>query len=295
MQPTESSPSKIRALVAEGEYQLAQGPHPERARLDSEMLLLHLFRRNDPERNRAWLLAHWNNPTMPTIGAEHRALVKRRLQGEPIQYITGEQEFYGLSFRVNRNVLIPRPETEGLVERTLELVAQFAQPRIVDVGTGSGAIAVALAAHCKDASVTAIDISAAALEVARGNAERNQVAARIRFVQGDLLAGIARQSAEFVVSNPPYVPEADRATLAVEVREHEPQQALFAGSDGLSIYRRLIPEAQAVLVAGGWLLLEIGYGQAEALRTLLSEAGFTSIEFVRDLQGIERVAVARKP
>jgi release factor glutamine methyltransferase len=276
--------------MRKAEVRLQTGPHPERARRDAETLLLHLI-----QREQSFLMAHPDEMLSAEGAVRYYALVERRLCGEPIQYITGEQEFYGLSFHVNRNVLIPRPETEGLVERALELAAQFSRPHIVDVGTGSGAIAVATAVHCKQATVTAIDISEAALSVARGNAERNKVAARIRFEQGDLLAGVAAASCELVLSNPPYVPEADRATLSVEVREYEPHLALFAADEGLAIYRRLIPEAHVVLVPGGWLLMEIGYGQADAIRALLADAGFIAIEFVCDLQGIERVAVAQKP
>lgn len=300
MQPTEWDHSKIRALIAEAEYQLVAGPHPERARLDAEVLLLHTLRRTDPSRNRAWLLAHCNSPTMPHIGFEHRALVQRRLTGEPIQYITGEAEFYGLPFRVTPDVLIPRPETEHAVEKVLELAAQFQspripQPRILDVGTGSGAIAVALASKLPQAAITASDLSPAALEVARENAARNAVAERIRFVEGDLLGPVAGETFEIVVSNPPYVAETDRDSLSVEVREFEPAQALFAGADGLAIYRRLIPQAFATLTRGGFLVLEIGYGQENAMRELLAEAGFGEINFTRDLQAIPRVASARRP
>jgi release factor glutamine methyltransferase len=279
----------LASWMRKAEVRLEKGPHAERAKRDAETLLLHLI-----QRDKAFLMAHSDERLSAEGTVRYYALVERRAVGEPIQYITGEQDFFGLAFHVDRNVLIPRPETEGLVERALQLAASFERPRLVDVGTGSGAIAVAMAAHLKDASLTAIDIAEAALTVARANAERNGVGARIRFVQGDLLAGIAETSCEFVLSNPPYVPETDRASLAVEVRDHEPQQALFAGDDGLSIYRRLVPQAHAVLVAGGWLLMEIGYGQAKAIRALLNDAGFTTIEFAPDLQGIERVAVARK-
>jgi release factor glutamine methyltransferase len=292
MQPTSFSQQKVRALIAEGEYELATGPHPEQARRDAEALLLHLFQRNDPERNTAWLMAHWNNPT--DYGTEFRALIERRRAGEPIQYITGEQEFYGLPFRVTPDVLIPRPETEHLVEKALALAAAFMHPRIVDVGTGSGSIAVALAHELPDAQITAADISAAALEIARGNAERNGVAGRIEFFESDLLAAIAGERFEMVVSNPPYVPAADRDSLSIEVREHEPALALFAGEDGLAIYRRLIPDAFAVLASGGFLLMEIGYGQSQAVAALLTAAGFEQIEFVPDLQGIPRVACGRR-
>jgi release factor glutamine methyltransferase len=198
---------------------------------------------------------------------------------------------------VNRDVLIPRPETEHLVEKVLALAANFKQPRIVDVGTGSGAIAVALAHNLRDAQITATDISAAALAVARSNAELNGVANRISFLEGDLLAPVATEQFEIVVSNPPYVAESDRALLSVEVRDYEPALALFAGA-GLDIYRRLIPSAQAILVAGGFLAMEIGYGQDTAIAGLLAESGlagsgFEQIELTPDLQGIPRVASAR--
>lgn len=219
-------------------------------------------------------------------------LIERRLAGEPIQYIKGESEFYGLPFEVNRNVLIPRPETEHLVEKVLALAANFDRPRIVDVGTGSGAIAVALAVNLPKASVTAIDVSEAALAVARRNAERNGVADRIRFLEGDLLAPVAGRQFEIVVSNPPYVAEADRTSLAVEVREFEPALALFAGS-GLDIYRRLIPEARAAIMAGGFLAVEVGYRQASAVTGILKDAGFAQIESIADLQWIDRVVVGQ--
>lgn len=293
MQPASLSRQTVRALVAEGEYELAAGPHPERARRDAETLLLHLFQRNGPERNSAWLMAHWNNPT--DHGAEFRALIQRRLAGEPIQYITGETGFYGLPFRVTPEVLIPRPETEHAVEKVLELAAHFQSPRIVDVGAGSGAIAVALACKLAGAQLTATDLSPAALAVARENAARNGAADRIRFLEGDLLSPLAGEQFDFVVSNPPYVAESDRETLAVEVRGFEPALALFAGGDGLAIYRRLIPQAFTALVPGGWMVLEMGCGQKAAVAALLAEAGFGEIEFTADLQGIARVACARRP
>jgi release factor glutamine methyltransferase len=258
------------------------------------MLLLHIFRKTDPERNRAWLIAHSNSPTMPNVGNEHQALVLRRLNGEPIQYITGEAEFFGLPFRVTRDVLIPRPETEHVVEKVIELAAGMARPQIVDVGTGSGAIAVSVAAKIPSAAIAAIDISAAALDLARENAKRNGVTDRIRFLDGNLLAPVSEEKFDFVVSNPPYVPETDRTSLSVEVREYEPGLALFAGADGLAVYRRLIPAAYDALVPSGWIVLEIGYGQQEAIRSLLAESKFMEIGFTADLQGIPRVAYARR-
>jgi len=222
-------------------------------------------------------------------------LLSRRAAGEPIQYIVGETEFYGLPFHVTREVLIPRPETEHLVEKVLELLPLFSPPRIVDVGTGSGAIAIALAHEWPSAVVTSIDVSSSALELARRNAARNGFADRIRFLEGDLLAPVAGEQFDVVVSNPPYVATVDRETLAAEVREHEPAVALFAGDDGLDVIRRLIPEALAALVSGGYLLLEIGQSQSGATGDLLASAGYEAIEFVPDLQGIPRVAVARRP
>jgi len=276
---------------------------------------MHLLRTG-----RAWLIAHSD----VEIGADqwdpYFAMLQRRRNGEPIQYITGQQEFYGLPFHVTPDVLIPRPETEHLVEKVLQLAAtpegsvrghDFSRaesrtkrdgalapagfPRILDVGTGSGAIAVALAHHLLDAQISALDISPSALEVASGNAERNGVQDRVRFLQSDLLTSVADERFEMVVSNPPYVPAADRESLSVEVREHEPALALFAGEDGLDVYRRLIPEAFGVLEPGGFLLMEIGFGQSAAVATLLADAGFGRIDFVPDLQSIPRVAYAQRP
>ena len=271
-----------------GEFALKDGPHPERARRDADVLLMHTRKKS-----RAWLMAHGDELLSDELFLSYTELLERRRRGEPIQYITGETEFYGLPFRVMPEVLIPRPETEHLVEKVIELAARFEQPRIVDVGTGSGAIAVALAHEWLSAVITAIDLSSSALAIARENAKRNEV--DLRFLDGDLLAPVAGECFEIVVSNPPYVPSGDRATLSVEVREYEPALALFAGDDGLDVYRRLIPAAFGALVPGGYVALEIGYGQSKAITELLAKAGFEQIEFVPDLQGIPRVACARRP
>ncbi len=220
-------------------------------------------------------------------------LLERRYIGEPIQYITGQADFYGLPFCVTPDVLIPRPETEHLVEKALKLAANFAAPRIIDVGTGSGCIAVALAHKLPHAAITAIDLSAAALAVAGENATRNGVT--LRFLEGDLLAPVAGERFEIIVSNPPYVPLTDRETLSVEVREYEPALALFAGDDGLEVYRRLIPAAFDALIPGGFAALEIGCDQSPAITEILAQSGFDKIEFVPDLQGISRVACAQRP
>ena len=300
MQPTSNARPTLRFALDAAAKLLAEGPHPARARRDAETLLLDALRQNPPQANLAWLLAHDADPLAPDQAAAFCDAIERRLAGEPIQYITGEAEFYGLSFHVNRDVLIPRPETELLVEKAIELVGKLrrsnatSSPRIVNVGAGSGAIAVALAHKLPFAEITASEISAAALVVARANAARHGAASRIRFLEGDLLAPVAGEQFDLIVSNPPYVPEADRATLDVEVRNFEPAQALFAGNDGLAIYRRLLPESFKALAAGGVLLLEIGFGQQQAVQSLLEKDGFTGIESFADLQGIPRAAVAQR-
>jgi release factor glutamine methyltransferase len=309
MQPTPNNSATIRKQLADAETALAEGPHADRARRDAETLLLHVIKEDAPDVNLAWLIARENEILPARETSAFRAWVERRRAGEPIQYITGEAEFYGLTFNVNRAVLIPRPETEHLVEKVIEIAGgiaklriakpRIAKLRIADVGTGSGAIAVALASKLSPAwagtQIHATDISAAALAVARENAERNGVADRVSFHEGDLLAPVAGKLFDFVVSNPPYVPERDRDSLSVEVRDYEPAQALFAGVDGLAIYRRLIPAAFAALTPGGFVALEIGFGQELAVGALLAASRFTQIEFALDLQGIPRVVVARRP
>lgn len=297
----------LRDSLEYGESQLSASPHPDRAKRDAETLLLHLI-----GKNKAWLMAHASDDFAGCTAIRYASLLERRVKGEPIQYITGEVEFYGMPFRVTPNVLIPRPETEHLVERCLALAthpgAPFFRPpllegwestnptspiRLLDIGTGSGAIAIALGHNLSSADITATDISPHALSLAEENAKRNGVA--IRFLQGDLLAPVAGETFDLIVSNPPYVPSSDRDSLAVEVRDHEPSLALFAGNDGLEVYRRLIPQAFAALAPGGFIAIEIGYGQKPAIHALLADTGFTNIEFTPDLQGIPRVAVAQRP
>jgi release factor glutamine methyltransferase len=300
------APMTLRDFLQYGESQLSAGPHPDRAKRDAEALLLHLV-----GKNKAWLMAHANDDFAGCSAIRYASLLERRLKGDPIQYITGETEFYGLPFRVTPNVLIPRPETEHLVERCLALATHPGAPsfrppspaewestnptppiRVLDIGTGSGAIAIALGHNLSSADITATDVSPHALSLAEENAKRNGVA--IRFLQGDLLAPVAGETFDLIVSNPPYVPATDRDSLSVEVRDHEPSLALFAGNDGLEIYRRLIPQAFAALTRCGFVALEIGYGQQPALQSLLADTGFTNIEFTSDLQGIPRVAVAQR-
>ena len=256
-------------------------------RRDAELLLLRLI-----ERDRAFLLTHPDLLLTTDQTAQYESWLRRRALHEPIQYILGEQEFFGLTFAVTPDVLIPRPETEHLVEALLGRVPHDRPLRIADVGTGSGAIAVALSYALPEAQVTGLDISEAALAIAKRNAETHHVAGRMRFLTSDVLSAVASERFDAIVSNPPYVAEADRASLEPQVRDYEPSGALFAGTSGLDVYERLIPEAHAALEPGGWLLTEIGQGQRDALTQLLS--GWNNVGFIDDLQGIPRVACARR-
>lgn len=268
---------------------LAASPHPENARRDAEFLLLHTL-----GRDRAYLLTHQKDALAEANLSSYRERIRRRAAGEPIQYITGQQEFYGLDFAVRPGVLIPRPETEHLIEAVQVAAADYQAPRIIDVGTGSGAIAVALAHSLLNAALTATDISPLALEIAHENALRNGVEGKISFRHANLLSGLEGEQFDIIVSNPPYVALESRESLSVEVREYEPEVALFAGKDGFEIYRRLIPQAFERLAAPGWLLLEIGHGQSEEIQRILEAYGFEEVIFHPDLQGIPRVAQGRK-
>ena len=275
--------SSVKMQVRSGAERLAYASRePQR---DAALLLCRVL-----GKDRAWMLAHPDVPLSAVQINAYQALVARRTQHEPMQYILGEQEFYGLRFAVSPAVLIPRPETELLVETALELLPTTKQARIADVGTGSGAIAVALAHARPLLHVTALDLSQSALQVALANAEAHGVAARVRSVASDLLAAVGDERFDMIVSNPPYVPAGE--VLEPQVAHWEPAEALYAGPRGLDVYERLIPAARATLEPGGWLLLEIGHGQQEAVATLL--AGWRDVRFLDDLQRIARVAVARK-
>ncbi len=254
---------------------------------DATLLLMHLL-----AIDRATLIAHPELPLSRDQQAALQRLVERRLLFEPIQYITGTQEFYGFAFHVTKDVLIPRPETEFLVEAVLARVPHDRPLRIVDVGTGSGAIAIALAHALPQAFVIAIDLSPEALAIAKENAQTHALDARIRFLRSDLLEALADEAPfDAIVSNPPYIPDADSPTLHPQVREHEPAKALFAGATGLEVYERLIPQAASLLQPNGLLALELGFGQRDAIAALL--AAWRDIEFIADLQQIPRVAIAR--
>jgi release factor glutamine methyltransferase len=286
-------------------------------RRDAELLLAHVVGQKsprEPERNRAWLLAHGDEPIAPAQLKAFRGLVARRAAHEPVQYLVGVQEFYGLRLRVAPEVLIPRPETEHLVEAVLLWAASGAAQlpvdralRIADVGTGSGAIVIALAMHLAGATFEAIDNSPAALALAEENARAHGCSGRIRFVLSDLLAEVLAEpdptagmengpGLDVVVSNPPYVALRDAGGLQPEVVGFEPHSALFAGEDGLGIYSRLIPQAAAALRPGGLLAMEFGFGQREALEALLSGPVdvWQNVRFLDDYAGIPRVALAER-
>lgn len=262
------------------------------ARREAASLLAHVL-----ARDRTFLLTHSDDALDGDAYERFRLLIARRATGEPLQYITGEQEFYGLAFEVTHDVLIPRPETELLVEKALDAMRDTRAPRLCDVGTGSGCVAVALLHERPDAEGCALDISPAALRVAARNAARHGVRERLELVESDCFAAIETTPARFdtIVSNPPYIAEDEIPTLQREVREHEPRHALTPGGDGLRIIRRLLADAPRRLVAGGHLLFEIGWQQHEAVADLIDPRVWTFIDIYQDLQGIPRtVALTKK-
>ncbi len=251
------------------------------ARIDAQLLLLHTLGR--PDAGRAWLLAHDTDALDDALHAQFIALCQRRAAGEPVAYLTGRKEFYGLPLHIDARVLDPRPDTETLVDWALEVLAPLPAPRVVDLGTGSGAIALALQSQRPTAQVWAVDASSDALAVAQGNATR--LGLPVRFEQGNWLAPMEGASFDAIVSNPPYIASADPHLAALT---HEPLEALASGADGLEDIRAIALQAPRHLAPGGWLLLEHGYDQAEAVRALLTAAGFRVVESRRDLAGVER-------
>lgn len=252
-------------------------------------------------RDRTWLIVNYREPLESARREEFTALIERRSTGEPLQYITGRQEFFGYDFEVTPAVLIPRPESELIVEEVIRLAATerlpaAAPPIIVDVGTGSGCLAVAIAREVEGVRIQAIDLSAAALEVARRNIARNGVADRIEVLAGDLLGplGDSGEKAWMIVSNPPYIAATEMPELQREVRDWEPRLALTDGHDGLSLYRRLLAAAPRFLLPGGYLICEIGFGQSDSLRAMVGPDDWEEPRFIPDLQGIPRTLVIRR-
>jgi release factor glutamine methyltransferase len=270
------------ALDAARDRLAATSKNPRR---DADLLLEHVLGCDQTA-----LLTHPERVLSAEESQQFHRLVERRLASEPMQYLAGEQEFFGLRFEVSSAVLIPRPETEHLVEAVLERFEREQAVRIIDVGTGSGAIAVTLAHALPRSRVTAVDLFPAALEVARRNAQWHAVNDRLTLLSSDLLAEVDGTDFDAVVANPPYIAEGE--VLEPQVANYEPHSALYAGPTGLEVYERLIPQAAGVLKPGGWLMLEIGYGQGSAVRNLMR--GWAGVTLIDDLQGIPRVVLGQK-
>lgn len=269
----------VRTALLQGQ-KLLEDAGIDSPRLTAEVLLMHAT-----GQDRAWLYAHATDELIELWWIHYGRYLHERMQGRPAQHITGRQDFYGREFRVTPDVLIPRPETEHLIEAGLARAG--AGSKILDIGTGSGAIAITLALETQ-ARVVATDISAVALGVAQQNARA--LGGRVEFVACDLGAALAGSSFDLVVSNPPYIAGRDRQSLQPEVRDYEPPVALYGGDDGLAVYRRLIPEARRLLHPAGWLMMELGDG--DAVREMLTT--WRDADVINDLAGIPRVIVARK-
>jgi release factor glutamine methyltransferase len=244
-------------------------------------------------RHRTFLYAYPEyEPTTDELARIEEFLL-RRADREPLQYIRGSQEFYGLDFEVTLDVLIPRPETEMLVERAINYLNGISKPRFMDIGTGTGCIAISILKHVPEARALAVDISPAAISVSRRNAEHNGVAERLILIESDLFSKVPAERFHLIVSNPPYVPEPDIEGLQPEVRDHEPHLALTDGRDGLSIIAEIVQRAPEFLLPGGHLLVEFGFGQAEAVWKMLPARVWDGVSMDPDLQGIPRMLVAK--
>lgn len=266
----------------------------EGPRLDAEVLLVHVA-----AIDRARLYSRWDETLESSQWQSYQSNIKERIQGKPVAYIIGTREFMSLDFRVNEYVLIPRPETEILVEWVLNDLQSrgVERPRLVDVGTGSGAIAISLAHYLPRATIWAVDLSPGALKVAKGNARANGVEQRVTFEQGNLLGSLQAQLTEpldWVVANLPYIPSEQIPTLQKEVQHFEPHSALDGGPDGLDLYRQLLPQAERVLKPGGWIGMEMAFDQGIALTKLLDVHVWEQIQVLKDYAGLDRHVVARR-
>jgi release factor glutamine methyltransferase len=280
----------VQALLAWTTDHL-RGRGVESPRLEAQILLAHAMRCPRIE-----LVARSHDEPTEAERAAFKDLIRRRVDGWPVAYLVGHREFYLLPFEVTPAVLIPRPETETLVLEALRLLKGAAAARVLDLGTGSGCVAISVAHQAKGAAVTAVDVSPDALDVARRNAERHGVADRVTFLQGDLFAPLAAGSTfDLIVSNPPYVTPAELAGLAPEVRDHEPRVALDGGPDGLAFYRRIAADAGRFLAPGGSVLVEVGWTQEAAVRGIFAERPELAVgPSVKDAGGRPRVVAARK-
>ncbi len=278
----------IAEAILQGSHKLRKAGVPE-ARREAGSLLAFVL-----DKDRTFILGHADDAISDDQLSRFRDLLDARAEGKPAQYIMSRQEFYGLEFEVTPDVLIPRPETELLVEGALKLVSKENAVLICDVGTGSGCIAVTLLSQLPMAHAVALDVSPAALEVGKRNAARHGVTDRIEFLLSDCFAGLDQQSFDLIVSNPPYVADDAVATLQREVRDFEPRLALTAGTDGLDVIRRLVSGAPEFLKIGGHLLFEIGFDQHEAVAELIASETWELLDIQQDLQGIPRIVALRK-
>ncbi len=253
-------------------------------RLDAEILLAHSC-----GWQRIQLYTNYAQPLTPAQRARMRELIQRRAQAEPVAYLVGFREFFGLDFEVNSAVLIPRPDTETLVRTALDLLKDRDNPNVLDIGTGSGCIAISLAVNCPKATITAVDISPEALVIARANAEKHGVLDRVTFVDSDVFGNIQNRKYHLIASNPPYIRTDELAGLGADVRDHEPTGALVGGEDGLDIVRRIVSDAPQHLIEHGHLVLEIDGQQAETVADLLRSNNYKNVGIEKDLGGIQRV------
>lgn len=262
----------------------------ESPRLDAEVLLSHIL-----QKERIYLYVHFDEPLEGAELARFREMVKQRVKRVPVAYIIGEREFMGLPFKVSPAVLVPRPDTEILVEAVIKELGEKTDPVFVDIGTGSGAIVLSILKNIESAQAAAVDISAEALAIARENAERLELAERVDFFQGDLYEPVRGRIFDAIVSNPPYIPDADIEGLEPEVREYEPYGALAGGVDGLDFYRKLVNEGAELLRPGGFIAFEVGIHQAQAVAALANvDPAFSKTEIVKDYAGIDRVVILWK-
>jgi len=302
-----SEERSVRALLKGGIAELRDAQVPSYT-LAAELLLLHVL-----GRGRTWIYSHPEEEIVAPVAEQYSALVRRRAAGEPTQHLTGKQEFWGLEFEVTPDVLIPRPETEHVIEVALDRLAlrelnagrpqktDGAGLRIADIGTGSGCIAIGLAKELPAAAFVATDISPAALSVARRNATSHGVTDRVRFLKANLLEESGerdqadrRISFDLIVSNPPYVGRREAGTLMREVREHEPEIALYGGEEGYELYADLIAQSAKYLLPGGVLVLELGHNSLPAVQPLLDASTWTKVGVTNDLAGIPRVIAAER-
>jgi release factor glutamine methyltransferase len=278
----------IHEALLEAQAALAQLAEANEAKLEAQLLMQHVL-----NVNWAWLIAHANDALQPGIHADFESLLNRRLLGEPIAYILGYREFYGLKLKATPDTLIPRPDTETLVEAALAKTSPFQAEKILDLGTGTGAIALAIASNRTETQVTAVDASQAALNIAIENAKNLNIS-NIHFILSDWFAALNNEKFDVIVSNPPYIEQNDAYLTQGDLR-FEPMSALASGQDGLDDIRQIIDNCLIHLKPQGWLMLEHGYNQAEQVADLMAQIGLTNIETIKDFGGNDRVTIGKNP